>query len=427
MKTTAAYSQYQLNGDAIVNGAVLNGAWQDSFTSAILSELGVMQRARPDYEAKGLPLGGFRLYPVLDVAGGYNDNIFATPSATVGDEFLQIDPSLDLRSQWGRDFLSFYGGSQITLYDHNASQNITNWDVGSSGKIDILDDADIRANVYYDGLHEPRTSPDEPGDVAKPTAFDLFHGDLAADYKPDRLGLTLGGSWDNYMYQNTPLFGSGVLDNGGRNENVYTGFGRITYELSPGYEAFVGGSYQDRAFLRRFDMFGYDRSSTGYNINAGAQFFISHLIQGQAYLGYLTEDFKSTPLSTLPNVGVLDYGASISWYATPLLTLHLGATRALDDTTIPGASASDDQTVYASADYELLRDVLVQGQVGYLNSRFVGITRTDKVPTANFQVTWLINHNFSAYAKYGYNDRSSDAPGQDYTQNIYMIGIKAQL
>ena len=32
-------------------------------------DVGVMDRARPEYDAKGIPLGGFRLFPSLDVVG----------------------------------------------------------------------------------------------------------------------------------------------------------------------------------------------------------------------------------------------------------------------------------------------------------------------------------------------------------------------
>jgi hypothetical protein len=424
---TARYDQSLLNGDSVLNGAVLSGAWQSSFASSLINELGVMDRPRQDYEAKGLPLGGFRLYPVLDVAGGVTDNVFATSSATDSADFLEVAPSLALRSQWGRDSLSFYGGSQTTLYDKFSSENMTNWDVGSAGRVDILGDTDVRANVYYDGLHEPRTSPDEPGFVAKPTAFNLFHSDAAIDHKPNRIGITVGAAYDDYHYDNTPLIGGGFLDNSGRNEDILTVYSRLSYDFSPGYTAFIGASYEDRNFLKNVDIAGFDRDSTGYHVDAGAQFFISHLIQGQVFAGYLTQDFKSTLTSSLPNVNALDYGANINWYVTPLMTIHFGAARTIDDTTLASASASDDQTVYGSVDYELLRNVIVQGQVGYSSMKFVGIARTDKVPTAGAEVTWLIDHNLSLNAQYQYSHRSSDAVGEDYSQNTFMIGLKSQL
>jgi hypothetical protein len=423
---TANSDEYLLNGDAILNGAVLNGAWQTSFASSVMNELGVMDRSRPDYTAKGLPLGGFRLYPTLGLAGGYDSNVFFSTKAS-GDEFAIVSPSIDLQSQWGRDSLSVYGGAQSTFYDKDTSQNFTNWDVGTSGRADIMGDADVRANVFYDGLSQPLSSPNTIGNAAKPTTFDLFHADTAFDMKPDRLGLTVGASYDNYNYQNTPLVCGGEANNSPANEGILTAYARASYDFSPGYSAFIGGAYNNRNFQDTYDPFGYDRDSNGYQIVGGTQFFISRLVQGQIYGGYGSQTFDTGHLLTLPNLSYLDYGANINWYVTPLLTFHLDASRSIDDTVLAGASASDDQTIYGGFDYELLRDLLFQVQGGYLNQKFVGLTRTDQVPTGSVGLTWLLNHNFSLNAHYFLNDRSSNVPGVAYSQDVFLVGLKAQL
>src|ERR1700712_320465 len=41
-------------------------------------DIGVMQRPRPEYDAKGIPLGAFRMFPSLDVNATYDDNVFRT-------------------------------------------------------------------------------------------------------------------------------------------------------------------------------------------------------------------------------------------------------------------------------------------------------------------------------------------------------------
>lgn len=424
---SARYDQFILNGDSVLNGAVLGGAWQTSFADALENELGVMQRPRTDYEPKGLPLGGFRLFPVLDLDAGYNDNVYATKHAN-GDGFFEVNPSLTLRSQWERDTLNIYAGTQTTLYDKYSTENTTDFDVGSTLRLEFGDATDLRANVYYDGLHEPRTSPNLLGNAAEPTHFKLFHSDLMLDRKPNRFGITVGGVYDNYNYDNTRLVGGGHLNNADRDESIYTVFGRVSYDFSPGYSGFIGVSYEGRNYTHVPDLYGYDRSSTGYHIDAGTQFFISRLVQGQIFAGYLKQNFKNqSGLLSLSDISALDYGANINWYVTPLLTVHLGAARTIDDTTLPGASATDDQTVYLNADYELRRDIIIQGQVGFLSQRFVGLSRTDDVPTAGAEITWLINHNFRAYLQFNYNDRNSDVSGADYTQNIVMLGLRSQL
>ena len=48
---------------------------------------GVLDRARPEYDALGLPVGSFILYPTFATGLSYDDNIFRTSAASAGDSF----------------------------------------------------------------------------------------------------------------------------------------------------------------------------------------------------------------------------------------------------------------------------------------------------------------------------------------------------
>ena len=48
---------------------------------ACAQAVGVLERERPAYDAKGIPLGGFRLYPRLNFDTAYDDNVFRLPAA----------------------------------------------------------------------------------------------------------------------------------------------------------------------------------------------------------------------------------------------------------------------------------------------------------------------------------------------------------
>src|SRR5262249_48963538 len=127
------------------------------------------------------------------------------------------------------------------------------------------------------------------------------------------------------------------------------------------------------------------------------------------------------------DINAVDYGAKLTWYATPLMTFHLTASRSFNDTTIDGASSTDDQSFGASLDYELLRDFIVQTSVNYLDSKFEGIKRDDKYLSAAFNAKWLINRYMNASVSYVYTDRNSSVPGQDFTDNAVMANLHFQL
>ncbi|HEY0267330.1 MAG TPA: outer membrane beta-barrel protein, partial [Rhizomicrobium sp.] len=181
-------------------------------------------------------------------------------------------------------------------------------------------------------------------------------------------------------------------------------------------------SYNMRAYDLRFDNNGYDHSSSGYRLDAGVQMMFTPLIKGTVYLGYLQQNFNA-PLS---DVSGLDFGAQIDWYVTELVTVHFTAARTLTDTTIAGASSEDERSGQVSFDYELLRDLILQGNAGYEDDIFDGAARQDHIVTAGLGAKYLIDRHMNLYADYTHVERDTNAAGSDFTDNLFSAGIKFQ-
>lgn len=111
---------------------------------------------------------------------------------------------------------------------------------------------------------------------------------------------------------------------------------------------------------------------------------------------------------------------------TELVTVHLTAARLLSDTTLAGASSEDERSVTASFDYELLRNLILQGNIGYENDVFNGITRDDRLLTGGFGAKYLINGQMSVYAQYSHNARDTNVNGGDFADNLVTAGIRFQ-
>ncbi len=392
-------------------------------TPAFADDMGVMDRARPDYDAKGLPMGGFRLYPTMDLSVSSDDNVYRTEGDKKGDIFYRISPHALLQSQWSRHLLEIYGGADVYRYSKLNKESRTDWDVGAKSQVDIVRGAHINSDISYLATHEPRTSPDQPGLAASPTPYSLLHADASVEDQPNRFGVTVGANLDRYNFQSTPLVGGGALNNADRDRVAYEGFGKVAYEFSPGYAAFVRGTYDTRVFDLKIDRTGVDRDSHGYRIDSGLEMMVSHLMKGEIFVGYLDQTYKA-PLNDIAGI---DYGASLIWYASPLITLHVNASRKLNDTTITSASASDDRYVAAGFDYELRRNIIVQGEVGYTDSNFFGSLRDDKVTDGVIDARYLINRYMSMTAKYEYSTRTSTVPGHNFNDNTIMGGLRLQM
>lgn len=385
--------------------------------------LGVMDRPRPDYDPKGLPLGAFRLRPALDVGATFDDNVFRTQSGKESDVYYTISPSFSLKSDWSRHSLEVTGSLTRYQYSKHSSEDRTDWDIGANGRIDVLRGTMIETAGSYAVSHEPRSAPDEPGGAKESTEFSLTHSEIKFTHQPNRLGISLGANFDRFDFQPTPLIGGGEFNNDDRNRDQYGAFVKAGYEVSPGVSVFLRGSYDEHHFDQRIDRNGFDRNSQGWRADAGLEFFPTHLVKGEIFAGYASESFKAP----FKDINAMDYGAKLTWYATPLMTFHLTASRSFNDTTIDGASATDDQSFGASLDYELLRDFIVQTSVNYLDSKFEGINRDDKYLSASLNAKWLINRYMNASVGYVYTDRNSSVPGQDFTDNAVMANLHFQL
>jgi len=393
-------------------------------TAAFADEpIGVLDRPRPEYDAKGLPLGAFRLRPALDVGATFDDNVFRTEKGKESDVYYTISPSFSLRSDWPRHQLEIAGSLTRYQYSKHASENRTDWDVGANVRIDVLRGTMIETAASYALSHEPRSAPDEPGGAKEPTEFSLAHSEVKFTHQPNRFGISLGAKFDRFDFKPTPLIGGGEFNNDDRDRDRYDAFAKVSYEMRPGAAMFLRGSYAQTRFDDRFDRNGFDRDSQGWRADAGFEFFPTHLVKGEAFAGYASESFKRP----FKDINAVDYGAKLTWYATPLMTLHLTALRSFNPTTIAGASSTDDQSFGTSLDYELLRDLIIQTSVNYLDSKFEGISRNDRYLSAAFNAKWLITRYMNASAGYAYTDRNSSAPGRDFTDNAVMANLHFQL
>ena len=384
---------------------------------------GTAQQPRPDYDPIGVPLGAFLLFPALDVSAAYDDNVLRQQSNRVGDEITEFAPSVVINSQWGVHMLNLHANAQYYDYAKLHTETRLDWDAGAVGRLDVLRGIDFGGVGDYQIGHEPRWSPDQPGFAQKPTEYSLTHGEGAFNYHPYALGVSVGMIFDRYNYQTTPLIGGTLLNNEDRDRNDYQGYLKTSFEFSPGYSGFVRGIYDQHVFDLKRDRTGVDRDSYGEEYDAGVDFAVTTLIQGEAFLGYI-DHFYRTPL---PNISGFSYGASLNWLPLQVLTIHLLASRILNDTTITSAAAEDDRHVGLGADYEFARDILVGISADYTDSRFQGSTRDDKLTDAGVNVTWLINRLLRLRAQYAFQTRSSSVPGQFFNDNTVSLTLTGHI
>jgi hypothetical protein len=420
--STVALAQTTVNPRAMAQIPLPKPEEAEAQSGNLLEGQGVLDRARPEYDAAGILMGGMTLYPTLavDVAG--DDNVFRGPVAS-SDAIWTISPRLDLRSNWDTNALQLFGQMDHLEYQRLNNETRTNWMLGGAGRLDFSPGSFLSNQTSYFDTHEARTSPDLSLLALSPTRYRRVHtdGDLSGQFS--RFNLSAAVSYDRFDFDSTQLVGGGLIDNSDRDRNVFQMTGKVAYELAPEQSVFAQVTYDRRDFDRLLDRNGFNRNSDGYRFDFGTAIMLTPLIQATAYAGLLQQNY----VAPLRDVTTMDFNVKLDWFATELVTAHLVASRIIDDTTVSGASSADVRRIGASVDYELLRNLILQPHFDYFDSKFNGITRDDRTTSGGIEAQYLMNNYLALYTGYTYQQRATNAAGRDYTDNVVTLGIRGQL
>lgn len=393
-----------------------------AFGVAYADGIAVMDRPRPEYDAKGIPLGAFRLFPTIDLRLAASNNVFQSETDARDDVILEAAPALRLTSDWPQHALELFARLNAYRYADNSSEDLTDWAIGADGRLDIRRGSAAFAGLSHAKSHEGRSSPNSPGNIAEPVRFSQFHAHSSVAIQPNHVRVLLGGELDRYSYEATPLSGGGFLSNRDRDRDEYRLRARLSYEVWEGYSAFAEAIYDRRLFDSAIDRTGVNRDSSGLSFNAGVEFQLVGFLQGEAFVGYLDREFGAP----LEDFSGFNYGAKLDWLVTSLTTVHLSMARTLSETTVAGSSVIEDDTFSIGVDHELLRNLILQASVAHTDSNFVGIARDDSHFGGRVGATYLIDNNLRATAGYEHRERDSNAPGEDFSEDRFDVGLRFQ-
>ncbi len=399
--------------------------------------LSVLDRPRPDYDPLGGRVDTFLWYPSAELEGTFDSNVFATHAGTKDDFFTTLRPGMELRSDWSTNALNFQTSGEIKRYSKLVSENQSNLAAASNGRLDVEENIYFVAGASYQLLHEDRSSPDTVANQKNPIEYQLSSVNLGYVRQPGRLGFRIDGQIDSYAYGNgTTATGVTIVETD-RNRTVYTVTPRLNYEITPGYTAFIKAPINWRDYQAQYDQNGYNRTSNGYEVDAGTALKLSNLMSGEFYIGYLNQDYNTgrsplipiAPANAPPLRGVsgLSIGGNVLWNVTQLTSLRAALQRSVEEAVFsPPASSYVQTALSVTVEHELQRNVLLTGLFGYINQDYQGLNRTDDNFQADVGVRYLLNRYLSTSLNASYRKRSSNIGYADYDREIITARLRAQ-
>ncbi|THD77665.1 MAG: hypothetical protein E7812_12960 [Phenylobacterium sp.] len=388
------------------------------------ADVTVMARPREGYEARGIRVGAFLVYPQLNVAPTYDDNIFATSSNTTSDTIWKVNPLVTVQSDWNRHSLGGYASVTANEFQQRSSEDTTDYSLGANGRIDVDHATQVTGRVNYMRSTEPRTSANSPTGALKPVRYDLLDFSAEGRHEFDRLLGTLHFDSQTFDYSNPPAASGGVIDETFRNRTITTYGGRLDYALSPKTALFVDLQGENHSYDHQSALDPINRDSKGVQALAGVDFEVTALMRGNIGFGYRKETFSDPAAKDLAG---LSADASLEWFPTQLTTVTVAGSRTIQDSAVFGSPAYLSSNVTARVDHELLRNVILTGQVGYGDDKYTGIVREDHRTSAGVGASYLINRTLGVSVNYNYNKQETvKGVGNDFKDNRVAATLTVQ-
>lgn len=379
----------------------------------------VLDHPRPDYDAAPIEIGSFELFPTLELGETYDSNIFVEPDSETGDAVGTIRPIVNLFSNWGRHALSITTFGDINYYSQHANEDYKNMVLDVNGRYDILAETWLGGHGGYQRLAESRTSPNT-ANGSEPTTFGYAEAGASFYRGPGKLKLNVDYDFRRFDYDDTPS-SAGPIDQDIRDRDEHIMGGKIGYQVSGNLKPYIRGAYNIRNYA---DNPIHD--STGYEAVLGTTADFGGITSVDFFAGWMGQEYDDFPVKK--TVSSPKIGGRLDWNVTGMTSIVLEADRTIEETSLEGYNSYYQTGGSVTITHELLRNVLLEGNVAYSNSDFNGTgNREDDLVSAGLGGRYLINRNLYTDLMYSWDQRDSNDNTADYTRNMVMLRLGVRL
>jgi hypothetical protein len=374
------------------------------------------------YAPLGIHAGGFMLRPAIEVSAGHDSNP-ARDASRQGSAFYVVAPEFLAQSLWSRHELIANVRGSYTAYSATPSFDRPNLDAKINGRIDVSRDTRIDLEGRYLLSADSPNDPDLPGSVSKLPLNNAYGATAGLARRFNRFELAAKGTVDRFTYQDATLNNGGIVSNKDRNYDQYGATLRGSYELTPGVRPFVEIGADTRVHDLSIDQAGVRRDSDGKTAKVGTTFELTRKLTGEVSAGYLTRNYEDPTLRELRGF-IAD--ASLVWSPTALTNVKLAAASTADESTLSGVSGVLKRDAGIAVEHAFRRNLIGTAKLGYGVDDFDGIGREDKRMVASAGLVYKLSRTTQVKGEFRQEWLRSNAPGNDYTASIVLVGLRWQ-
>lgn len=369
------------------------------------------------YDPLGVRAGSFLIFPSIHLGESYETNVNAEPHNEKDDFVTNIQPEVNVQSNFSRHQLGFTVGGDVGIYANESANDYQDAFVAGNGRLDITRQNYLNGEVTLARGHQSRDDPENnPNEDVR--IYNRYGTQLSFTQMFNRLNFRLTGQVERTAYQEA--------NQADRDQDTYNIYLRTGYFVSPRINTFVQGRYNIQNRDRKVDFDGLERNSQGWGADVGAAVDLTDLLVGEFSFGYRAQTYAESSFSENDGIG---YNLGLTWTPTRLTTVQLNGNGDFRPTSSEGSGAESNfrSSVDLNVDHELMRNVHIGGNVGFIRDDFSGEHRVDDTVEVGATATYLLTRNFSIDAGYTFTNRWSDDSNEEFLDNIIRLGLTARL
>ena len=374
------------------------------------------------------PLGiygeSFIFYPAIELIGGYDTNPGHEPNGN-GARFYTVAPELRAQSDWSRHDLKIDLRGSYVGYSPDETPSLSRPYLNGKidGRVDVSHDTRIDLGGRVLVSTDNPGSPNLQAGLAKLPIYVVGGGSVGIGQRFNRFDLSVKGDVERTVYQESSLTDGTTASNDDRNYDQYAGVLRGSYELSPGLTPFAQVSVDTRVHDLNADFSGYQRNSNGFTGLAGAKFEITRILIGEASLGYAQRVYEDPRLL---DIGGLIGNASLLWTADALTSVKLIAASSIGESTVPGVSGVFYRDIGMQIDHAFRLWLVGSLKFGFGVDNYIGLDRLDRRYAIGAGLTYKFDRSVQVKGEFRQNWLHSNVAGVDYTESVFMLGLRLQ-
>lgn len=386
---------------------------------AALAQMGIPGRGPEPTGAGSFPVGPLNVFPGIDLAQGYDDNLFWTPSNKTSSAYTVVSPYVRAEAKSGPNS---YSGTLRLADGHfwnSAKDNYTDYSFIGNGDLVFDGRTGLKLRAEFRHGHDPRGSTDRAFTLT-PDQYNNYGGGglfrYGAPGAQGRIEIDASAFARRYTNHHDTTDVS--------NRNTWQGGGSFFWRVMPRTEVLIQARHTNFNYTDDSSP-GPTQSSGENNYYLGLKWEATAKTTGTVKVGYMTKNFDS---SARKDYSGSSWEAGVRWSPLTYSVFDLVTSRQTNESTGVG-SAIVSNSYGLSWNHAWNSRLRTQALAGYRRDDFLDSSpdRLDKTATFGARVSYDFRRWLMFGVQYTHTDRDSNQRIYDYKRNLFLLTVGATL